>query len=251
MAFLLPLCQILETALPTGALADLTDLRSALGGGRIATARQFHEWMKQHVAEQLGPVDGRGVLSARRSLAPLYAGKEAREHTAHLAAALAPEVNPTRLLLRLLDGRLTFSKPDESARRASATAGKRYLRIASRLYPRSGLSLYDDWIRAGECYGHMAVVHGWMCAFFQQDDRTAVLTYMLANLQCCAQAAREEGIVSAAEARGLLRSMHADLDAQTEQLLEQPEQWSGREEVHSMVQWPRKVEAALVGLGQV
>ncbi|MGA7206608.1 MAG: urease accessory protein UreF [Specibacter sp.] len=129
--YLLPLLQLSDSALPTGAFSHSLGLESYLHRGLVHDEATFADWLTQFIRIQLLHSDGlaiRFVLESE-STAALF-----RVDRALHAAALPREI-----------------------REAGVKMGARMLDIAGSVFPCPELAAYSDAVERGDCAGHPAI----------------------------------------------------------------------------------------------
>ena len=218
MAFLLPLCQVAGAALPARTFVDALDVRAVLDDGSVANAAQLVEWFVGYLADWLAPVEAQGVVSAQ-SLARAW--RSAVRSSQQTAGDLA-------LRLKALDKRLFDAERSTHGREARLTAGRRYLQIALKRYPLAGLEAYERWVMDGDCEGHPAVVHGWVCAYLRVEERAAVHMYLSAVAQHSVQVAVERGVIGSRETLSVLGPIAPQLERFVDASLSAPDVHDGR-----------------------
>ena len=129
--YLLPLLQLSDSALPTGAFSHSLGLESYLHRGLVHDEATFSDWLTQFIRIQLVHSDGLAIRFA------LEAHTEAELHRVDRelhAAALPREI-----------------------REAGVKMGARMLDIAGSVFPCAELESYAAAVARGECAGHPAM----------------------------------------------------------------------------------------------
>ena len=210
MAFLLPLCQVMGSVLPPQTFDGASDIREALADGSVTDAAQLVDWFAVYLMDWLAPVEGRGVASACRAVCAARAN--GRQSDGMMTEYLTTAVGR-------LDKKLFHAERSALARESRRTAGRRYLHLALKRYPLSGLAAYKAWIQEGVCDGHPAIVHGWVCAYSRVDAKTAVHTYLSAVAQYSVQTAVECAVIDSHGALAVLGPIASELDRHVESAL--------------------------------
>ncbi|MCY0905957.1 urease accessory protein UreF [Arthrobacter sp. H14-L1] len=133
-SYLLPLLQLCDSALPTGAFSHSFGLEAYLARGVVHDETTFAAWLRQFIGQQLVYSDG---LAIRLTI-------EAMERT-----GLAEVLN--------LDRRVTAQALPLQMRGAGIKIGLRMLEIGGELFPTPDLDAYRAHIQAGRCAGHTAI----------------------------------------------------------------------------------------------
>lgn len=209
MALLLPLCQVAGVVLPARTFEGALDVHAALDDGAVANALQLVDWFAGYLADWLAPVEARGVISARSLVCAARSAPRSSQETAQDLA----------VRLKALDKTLFDAERGARGREARLTAGRRYLKIAVKRYPLARLEAYEGWVMDGDCHGHPAVVHGWVCAYLRVEARAAVHMYMSAVAQRSVQVAVERGVIGARETLSVLGPIAAQLESSSHGLL--------------------------------
>lgn len=212
MAFLFPLARALENSPAAGSLADPALLSSVIDAGGASSSELMGEWLTQYMKTTLIPEDGYVVLAVRRALAPFYDDEYRRSRTVWMEERLEGRDSGIQSLILHLDRRWYETGRQEEAKIRATRIARRYLTVAERLYPNSGISVYEGWIRDRRCRGRVSIAHGWMAAFFRQEERHALSTYVLLHLQSSLRAARSAGVLAEPELRALERELFRSVD---------------------------------------
>ncbi len=129
--YLLPLLQLGDSALPTGAFSHSLGMETHLNQGIIHDEDSFANWLTQFIRIQLVHSDGLAIRFAHEAETPAELHRVDRE--LH-AAALPREI-----------------------REAGVKMGARMLDIAGSVFPCAELEEYATAVASGECSGHPAL----------------------------------------------------------------------------------------------
>lgn len=132
-SYLLPLLQLSDSALPTGAFSHSFGLETFLQRGLVHDEETFAAWLGQYIHTQLTYSDG-------------------------LAIRLAVEAASTADL-RQVDAMLTAQALPREVREAGAKMGSRMLQIASAILDSEELEQYRKDVAGGACTGHPALAY--------------------------------------------------------------------------------------------
>ena len=130
-SYLLPLLQLSDSALPTGAFSHSLGLESYIERGQVHDEGTFGSWLEQFIGLQLTHSDGLAIRMA-------------------LAAT-------TREQLRTIDRHLVAQALPREIREAGTKMGARMLHIARTVAGGSALEEYGEDIAEGRCAGHPAL----------------------------------------------------------------------------------------------
>ena len=131
----LPLAQLCDSALPTGAFSHSLGLETYVTEGTVSDETSFVAWMRTLLATQLTYSEGLGLRLA-------------------WAAAQADDEEG----LARLDRLLVVQAVPAQVRRAGSTMGRRMLTIAVGCAGGPWLARYGALVRQGRCQGHPAIV---------------------------------------------------------------------------------------------
>ncbi|MFQ4150205.1 urease accessory protein UreF [Arthrobacter sp. LAPM80] len=130
-SYLLPLLQLSDSALPTGAFSHSLGLETHLDQGLVHDEETFANWLTQFIRIQLVHSDG-------------------------LAIRFAFEAQTQAQLFRV-DRELHAAALPREIREAGVKMGVRMLDIAGSVFPCEELEGYAEAVRNGECAGHPAL----------------------------------------------------------------------------------------------
>lgn len=135
--YLLPLLQLCDSALPTGAFAHTFGLETYLHRATVHDEASFQEWLEQFLDHQLLYADGLAV----RLTAQACAGPE--------------PVSAQRL--EELDALMHAQSLPVQVRQAGVTMGRRLIDIGRQSLPGPALEQYGQLVDAGRCHAHQAI----------------------------------------------------------------------------------------------
>lgn len=139
---MLPLLQLCDSALPTGAFAHTFGMETCLHRGSVHDEATFQRWLEQFVDHQLVHAD---ALAVRL--------------TAELADDVAPGTDAPIDVERLVElDRLMFAQSlPTQVRQAGVTMGRRLVDIGAQSLPGPRLSRYADLVEQGTCHAHQSI----------------------------------------------------------------------------------------------
>ncbi|MEX5277211.1 urease accessory protein UreF [Kocuria sp. CPCC 205261] len=146
---LLPLLQICDSALPTGAFAHTFGMETYLERGTVSDQASFQDWLERFLDHQLVYADGLAV----RLTAELFAGTTANG----ASAGTAPDSDIDAGLVQL-DALMFAQALPAQVRQAGLTMGRRLLEIGTLSLPGPGLERYARLVAEGTCHSHQAIV---------------------------------------------------------------------------------------------
>lgn len=183
--YLLPLLQLSDSALPTGAFSHSLGLESYLHRGMVHDEATFADWITQFIRIQLVHSDGlaiRFVLDAESPEA-LF-----RVDRALHASALAREI-----------------------REAGVKMGARMLDIAGSVFPCAELAAYATAVERGECAGHPAVAFAVAGKSLGVPGPELLATYMFSAVTSLTQNAIRGIPLGQSAGQRVLRAAHAEV----------------------------------------
>lgn len=137
MDWVLPLLQLCDSALPTGAFAHSFGMETYLDRGTVHDEESFRTWLKAFLDHQLVPADGLAVRLAAEASAAV--GRGSTEAVEDLDALMHAQSLPLQL------------------RTAGVTMGRRLIEIGRHSLPGPRLEQYGQLVDAGRCHGHQAI----------------------------------------------------------------------------------------------
>lgn len=137
-AQLLPLLQLCDSALPTGAFAHTFGMETYLQRGTVHDEESFQDWLGRFLDHQLVRADGLAVRLAVEA-----------------CAASAPEERLAQV--QDLDALLHAQALPAQVREAGVTMGRRTIEIGRQALPGPHLEQYGQLVDAGRCAGHQAI----------------------------------------------------------------------------------------------
>lgn len=131
-AWQLPLSQLCDSALPTGAFSHSFGLETYVATGEVHDAPTFLTWLRAMIATPLTCADGYAIRTIVEAL-------------------------PDTEVAWSVDRSLFAQTVPRQVREAAVAMGRRMLAIASASCPEPWLDAYADEIAAGRCHGHPSV----------------------------------------------------------------------------------------------
>ncbi|GGC91798.1 urease accessory protein UreF [Tersicoccus solisilvae] len=181
---LLPVLQLCDSALPTGAFAHTFGLETYLHRGTVHDEATFGAWLSRFLDAQLVPADGLAV---------------------RLAASGCPLVE--------LDAVLYAQALPAQVRRAGVTMGRRLLEIGSLAMPGPRLAAYADLVDAGRCHGHQAIAFGLIGVDHGAPADALVRAFLFSTLTALTQNAVRGVPLGQNAGQRVLARMRPDVDA--------------------------------------
>lgn len=185
--YLLPLLQLSDSALPTGAFSHSFGLESYLERGLVHDETTFADWLTQFVRIQLTHSDGFAIRLAYESQSPaeLY-GVDRR-----LAAAALPR----------------------QIREAGVKMGARMLQIAQSVFPCADLDDYALAVANGRCAGHPALAFAVAGRNLGVPLPQLLSTYIFSTVTSLTQNAIRGIPIGQNAGQRVLRAAHAEVAA--------------------------------------
>lgn len=184
-SYLLPLLQLSDSALPTGAFSHSFGLESYLEQGLVHDEASFGNWLRQFLHQQLTYSDG-------------------------LAVRLAADAG-TRQVVRDLDRRMAAQALPRQIRAAGATMGARMLQIAGMVVPCQSLEEYRQDVADGVCVGHPAIAFGLAGHHLGVPQPELLGTYLFSTVTSLTQNAIRAIPIGQNAGQRVLRASHPEV----------------------------------------
>jgi urease accessory protein len=188
--YLLPLLQLSDSALPTGAFSHSFGLESYLESGLVHDEATFADWLTQFIRIQLTHSDG-------------------------FAARLVYETQ-TRAELYSVDQRLAAAALPRQIREAGAKMGARMLHIAQSVFPCEELDDYAQAVADGRCTGHPAIAFAVAGRNLGVPLPQLLSTYIFSTVTSLTQNAIRGIPIGQNAGQRVLRAAHAEVSAAVE-----------------------------------
>ncbi|CAM3603153.1 urease accessory protein UreF [Tsukamurella ocularis] len=183
--YLLPLLQLSDSALPTGAFSHSFGMEAYLADGTITDEATFAAWLRAYVSRQLAYTDG---LAIRMIYDALHLG----------------DLD----LVWKLDRLLAALALPEQVRTAAATIGRRTAEVGTVVAPESFLGDYLTELDAGRCHGHPAVAFALLAHAVDAPPAAAIEAHLFAAVTSLTQNAVRAIPVGQTAGQRVQRSMH-------------------------------------------
>ena len=184
-SYLLPLLQLSDSALPTGAFSHSFGMEAYLADGTIDDEASFAAWLRAYVSRQLAYADGATIRFGYEAL--------------HLG-----DLDGVWRLDRLLAA-LTLP---EQVRAAAATIGRRTAEVGTVVAPESFLADYLVELDAGRCQGHPAVAFALLAHAVDAPVTTAIEAHLFAAVTSLTQNAVRAIPIGQTAGQRVQRGMH-------------------------------------------
>lgn len=191
--YLLPLLQLSDSALPTGAFSHSLGLESYLDTGLVHDEATFAQWLTQFVHLQLTYSDG-------------------------LAIRLAVETQ-SRQEVRDLDRRMVAQALPRQIRDAGVKMGARMLHIAQAVFPCPDLEDYRQDVADGHCAGHPAIAFALAGRALGVPVPELVATYLFSTVTSLTQNAIRAIPLGQDAGQRVQRGSHAEVDTAVARIL--------------------------------
>ena len=188
-SYLLPLLQLADSALPTGAFSHSFGLETFLERGLVRDEETFRIWLTQFIHTQLTYSDGLAIRLV-------------------LEAASTAE-------LRELDTMLTAQALPRQVREAGVKMGARMLQIASVILDSAEIEQYRADVSAGLCSGHPALAFAIAGRSLQVPLPELVGSYLFSTATSLTQNAIRGIPIGQDAGQRVLRRIHPDIAAAT------------------------------------
>ncbi len=183
--YLLPLLQLSDSALPTGAFSHSFGMEVYLADGAVRDEETFAAWLRAYLRLQLTRTD---ALAIRLGYDALAAGD--------------PEA------VWRLDRLLAALTLPEQVRTAAATLGRRTAEIGAVVEPGSRLADYLAELDAGRCHGHPAVAFALLAHAVGAPPAEAIAAHLFAAVTSLTQNAVRAIPIGQTAGQRVQRAMH-------------------------------------------
>ena len=157
--YLLPLFQLTDSQLPTGAFSHSYGLETYIQNDQVTDAESFSSWLNIYLNEQLTYTDG---LMCRL----VYEALEKKD---------IPEI-------WMLDRMITVQNLPREVRDGSKMMGERMLSLALSLYDFPILTDYQQRIAANQSFGHPAIVFTMIAFCLDVPKTSSISAYLYSNM---------------------------------------------------------------------
>jgi urease accessory protein len=194
-SYFLPLMQLCDSALPTGAFSHSFGLETYLERGAVHDEATFARWLRQFIGTQLVYSDGLAIRL----------GVEALERAAPNPAALED--------FWALDRMVTAQALPLQLRSAGITMGLRMQQIGTEVFPTPALAAYRAEISAGRCAGHTALAFALIAHGLGVPPAQMLQAYIFSTATSLTQNAVRAIPLGQSAGQRVLRLMHDDVAA--------------------------------------
>ncbi|WP_019203528.1 urease accessory protein UreF [Tsukamurella sp. 1534] len=184
-SYLLPLLQLSDSALPTGAFSHSFGMEAYLADGTIHDEATFAAWLRAYIGRQLTYTDG---IAIRRVYDALHVGD--LDAVWHLDRLLAALTLPAQM------------------RGATATIGRRTAEVGVLVTPESFLGDYLSELDAGRCHGHPAIAFALMAHAVDAPVPAAIEAHLFAAAASLTQNAVRAIPIGQTAGQRVQRAMH-------------------------------------------
>lgn len=193
--YFLPLMQLCDSALPTGAFSHSFGLESYLERGAVHDEATFVRWLRQFIGAQLVHSDGLAIRL----------GVEALERAAQNPADLEE--------VWALDRMVTAQALPLQLRAAGINMGLRMLQIGTEIFPSPPLAAYRAEVAAGRCAGHTALAFVLIAHGLGVPPAQMLQAYIFSTATSLTQNAVRAIPLGQSAGQRVLRLMHDDVAA--------------------------------------
>lgn len=183
--YLLPLLQLSDSALPTGAFSHSFGMESYLADGTIVDEKTFAAWLRAYLERQLTYTDGLAIRLTHEAL-----------DDGDLPAVWR------------LDRMIAALTLPEQIRIATATMGRRTTDIGQLVAPESSLGEYAAELDSGRCHGHPAIAFALLAHAVGAPTATAIEAHLFAAVCSLTQNAVRAIPIGQNAGQRIQRAMH-------------------------------------------
>jgi urease accessory protein len=185
----LALQQLVDSALPTGAIAHSFGFESYVDAGVVVDEASFGVWLTAFISQSLTYSDGLAIRF-------LYEGADVGELDSLLSASLLPR----------------------QVREASCKMGLRLLEIGAEVFPSAELGLYRDLVTTGRAAGHQPLAFAVVARSLGVPLQEALAAYLFATVTSLTQNAVRAIPLGQNAGQRLLRQAADDVAAAVERI---------------------------------
>lgn len=200
--YLLPLLQLCDSALPTGAFAHTFGMETYLDRGTVHDEASFQEWLGQFLDQQLVHADGLAVRLAAEAGAGPWPRPGQLEELEQLDALMHAQSLPTQV------------------RQAGVTMGRRLVEIGRQSLPGPRLEAYGRLVDAGRCHAHQAIAFALVGTDHDAPAPVLVQAYLFSTLTSLTQNAVRGIPIGQNAGQRVLQAMRARVTAAEERIRE-------------------------------
>jgi urease accessory protein len=194
-SYFLPLMQLCDSALPTGAFSHSFGLETYLERGAVHDEASFGLWLRQFIGTQLLYCDGLAIRLCGEALERAAPAPAALEDVWELDRMVTAQALPLQL------------------RAAGITMGQRMLQIGTEIFPTPALAAYRAQISAGRCAGHTALAFALIAHGLRVPPAEMLQAYIFSTATSLTQNAVRAIPLGQSAGQRVLRLAHRDVAA--------------------------------------